>query len=71
MSLAKQGMTMLIVTHEIGFAKAVADRIIFMDEGEICETGDQLLFHISTNRTCTTFLNQFFYIETVKGRDII
>ena len=71
MSLAKQGMTMLIVTHEIGFAKAVADRIIFMDEGEICETGDPTTFHISTNRTCTTFLNQFFYIETVKGRDII
>ena len=72
MSLAKQGMTMLIVTHEMGFAKAVADRIIFMDEGEICETGDPTtFFHISTNRTCTTFLNQFFYIETVKGRDII
>ncbi len=47
MSLAKQGMTMLIVTHEMGFAKAVADRIIFMDEGEICETGDPTtFFHI-------------------------
>lgn len=44
MSLAKQGMTMLIVTHEMGFAKAVADRIIFMDEGEICETGDPTTF---------------------------
>lgn len=35
--LAEQGMTMLCVTHEMGFAKAVADRVIFMDEGEIIE----------------------------------
>lgn len=35
--LADQGMTMLCVTHEMGFAKAVADRVIFMDEGEIVE----------------------------------
>ena len=36
--LAKQGMTMLCVTHEMGFAKAVADRVMFMDGGEIVET---------------------------------
>ena len=36
-SLAGQGMTMLVVTHEMGFARAVADRIIFMDEGQIVE----------------------------------
>ncbi|MBU1211388.1 MAG: amino acid ABC transporter ATP-binding protein [Alphaproteobacteria bacterium] len=36
-ALAEQGMTMLCVTHEMGFAKAVADRVIFMDEGEIVE----------------------------------
>lgn len=35
--LAAQGMTMLVVTHEMGFARAVADRVIFMDEGEIVE----------------------------------
>jgi general L-amino acid transport system ATP-binding protein len=35
--LARQGMTMLVVTHEMGFARAVADRIIFMDEGRIVE----------------------------------
>jgi general L-amino acid transport system ATP-binding protein len=35
--LARQGMTMLVVTHEMGFARAVADRVIFMDEGEIVE----------------------------------
>jgi general L-amino acid transport system ATP-binding protein len=36
-SLAEDGMTMLIVTHEMGFARQVADRIIFMDEGQIVE----------------------------------
>ena len=37
--LAKEGMTMICVTHEMGFARQVADRIIFMDEGEILEEG--------------------------------
>jgi polar amino acid transport system ATP-binding protein len=37
--LAEQGMTMLLVTHEIGFAKNVADRLVFMHEGEIWEQG--------------------------------
>lgn len=36
-SLAKDGMTMLVVTHEMGFAKEVADRVVFMDKGEIVE----------------------------------
>ena len=35
--LAQDGMTMLVVTHEMGFAKEVADRIVFMDEGQIVE----------------------------------
>lgn len=38
-SLAKDGMTMVVVTHEMGFAKEVADRVIFMDEGKIVEEG--------------------------------
>ena len=38
-SLAKEGMTMIVVTHEMGFAKEVADRVIFMDEGRILEEG--------------------------------
>lgn len=37
--LAKEGMTMIVVTHEMGFAKEVADRILFMDEGKIVEIG--------------------------------
>jgi general L-amino acid transport system ATP-binding protein len=36
-SLAREGMTMIVVTHEMGFAKSVADRVIFMDRGEIVE----------------------------------
>ena len=35
--LAREGMTMIVVTHEMGFARSVADRVIFMDEGEIVE----------------------------------
>lgn len=35
--LAEEGMTMLCVSHEMGFARTVADRVIFMDEGEIIE----------------------------------
>lgn len=38
-TLAKEGMTMVCVTHEMGFAREVADRVIFMDEGKILETG--------------------------------
>jgi ABC-type polar amino acid transport system ATPase subunit len=38
-SLADEGMTMVIVTHEIGFARDVADRVIYMDQGEIAEEG--------------------------------
>ena len=39
LELAKDGMTMLLVTHEMGFAKAAADKIVFMSDGEIIETG--------------------------------
>ncbi len=38
--LAKEGMTMMVVTHEMGFARRVADTVVFMDEGEIVERGD-------------------------------
>lgn len=39
-NLAKEGMTMVVVTHEMGFAKEVCDRVIFMADGEIVEEGD-------------------------------
>ena len=37
--LAQEGMTMLVVTHEMGFARAVANQVVFMDQGVICEQG--------------------------------
>jgi glutamate/aspartate transport system ATP-binding protein len=42
--LARQGMTMVCVTHEMGFARSVANRILFMDGGEIVETADAITF---------------------------
>ena len=51
--LANQGITMLCVTHEMGFAKAVADRVIFMDQGQIVEENTPVEFfnHPKTDRT--------------------
>lgn len=52
--LAKEGMTMVIVTHEMGFAKEVGDRILFMDEGIVMEEGlpQELFEHPQNPRTC-------------------
>ncbi|HPU50797.1 MAG TPA: amino acid ABC transporter ATP-binding protein [Burkholderiaceae bacterium] len=57
--LARDGMTMLVVTHEMGFARAVADRVIFMDEGEIVEqnTPDEFFSHPRNERS-QRFLSQ-------------
>tara|TARA_B100000686_G_C16753680_1_gene954096 strand:- start:100 stop:837 length:738 start_codon:yes stop_codon:yes gene_type:complete len=57
--LAEEGMTMVVVTHEMGFARKVADRMVFMDEGSIVETGNPKQFFDSpkTDR-CKLFLNQ-------------
>ncbi|MEQ7051480.1 amino acid ABC transporter ATP-binding protein [Paenibacillus alvei] len=43
-TLAKEGMTMVVVTHEMGFAKEVADRIVFMDQGRIVEEAEPVSF---------------------------
>ena len=40
--LAREGMTMIVVSHEMGFAKQVADRVIFMDAGQIVEQGSPI-----------------------------
>ena len=52
-SLADGGMTMICVTHEMGFAKAVADRVIFMDQGQIVEENNPEDFfnHPKTDRS--------------------
>lgn len=51
--LAGEGITMVVVTHEMGFARQVADRVIFMDEGQILETGNPEHFFVNPthNRT--------------------
>lgn len=60
--LAKGGITMMVVTHEMGFAKAVADRIIFMDAGEIIEENTPLEFFSNPkNERTKTFLNQILH----------
>jgi ABC-type polar amino acid transport system ATPase subunit len=57
--LAKSGMTMICVTHEMGFAKQVADRIIFMDQGEIVEENTpEEFFNNPQNVRTKTFLDQ-------------
>jgi ABC-type polar amino acid transport system ATPase subunit len=57
--LADDGMTMLCVTHEMGFARQVADRVIFMDKGEIVEEGRPAeLFDNPKNERTRTFLSQ-------------
>jgi general L-amino acid transport system ATP-binding protein len=45
--LAAEGMTMIVVTHEMGFARTVADRVVFMDEGEIVESAPPAEFFSS------------------------
>ncbi|MEM1074047.1 MAG: amino acid ABC transporter ATP-binding protein [Pseudomonadota bacterium] len=58
-TLAEEGMTMICVTHEMGFARKVADRVIFMDAGEIIEEGDPQSFFDSPKSARTrTFLDQ-------------
>jgi len=47
--LAREGMTMVVVTHEMGFARQVADKIVFMDQGEILEVGTPKHFFNSPN----------------------
>jgi len=57
--LAKEGMTMAVVTHEMGFAREVADRVIFMDEGKILEeTEPNQFFDNPQNKRTIKFLSQ-------------
>ena len=57
--LAHRGMTMVIVTHEMGFAKEVADRVLFMDEGMIVEQGTpEEIFGNPQNERTKSFLSK-------------
>jgi polar amino acid transport system ATP-binding protein len=64
LDLAKGGMTMLVVSHEIGFCRAAADEIIFMDEGQIVETGHPsvLLTNPNSKRT-KQFLHKIINLD--------
>jgi len=57
--LANDGMTMVVVTHEMGFARRVADRMVFMDAGEIVETGTpETFFTAPKSQRCRDFLGR-------------
>ncbi|MCG8493623.1 MAG: amino acid ABC transporter ATP-binding protein, partial [Sneathiellales bacterium] len=61
-SLAEEGMTMICVTHEMGFAKTVADRVIFMDAGEIIEQAPpQEFFDNPQSERTKLFLSQILH----------
>jgi polar amino acid transport system ATP-binding protein len=58
-TLALEGMTMVVVTHEMGFAREVADRVIFMDEGQVVEVGTpEHFFKNPTHDRTKLFLSQ-------------
>lgn len=62
-SLAKEGMTMVIVTHEMGFAKEVGSRVVFMDEGKIIEEGTPTkIFDNSKSMRLKKFLNKILNV---------
>jgi polar amino acid transport system ATP-binding protein len=61
-NLAEQHMTMIIVSHELGFAEQVAHRLVFMDEGQIIEQGDpHQVLHQPTHARTRSFLGQLTF----------
>jgi len=69
LDLAQGGMTMLIVTHEMAFARAVADRILFMDRGRIAEQNDpETFFSAPQTARAQRFLERFSYVENMPKR---
>ena len=70
LDLADEGSTMIVVTHEMQFARAVADRVIFLDEGRICEEGppEEFFDHPKTERA-RQFLQTFTFERKHKKRN--
>jgi len=59
LELAEEGMTMVVVTHEMGFARKAADTMVFMDEGKIVETGEpKTFFESPRTKRCEQFLDR-------------
>jgi polar amino acid transport system ATP-binding protein len=62
LDLAAEGMTMVVVSHEMGFVRAAADRVVFMDEGQIVEaTTPELLFSAPQHERTQRFLSQILH----------
>ncbi len=60
--LAEEGMTMIVVTHEMGFARKVADQMVFMDAGEVVETGPPAdFFKAPRTERCRAFLDKILH----------
>ena len=60
--LASEGMTMLCVTHEMGFARRVADRVVFMDQGRVVEEAPpQTFFSAPRSERCRSFLDRILH----------
>lgn len=69
LDLARGGMTLLIVTHEMAFARAVADRILFMDGGVIAEQNDpETFFSNPQTARAQQFLEKFSHVENLPRR---
>jgi polar amino acid transport system ATP-binding protein len=69
-TLAREGMTMAVVTHEMGFAREVADRIVFMDQGEIVEVGTpDHFFERPEHPRLKKFLSQILMCCKWSGRE--
>jgi ABC-type polar amino acid transport system ATPase subunit len=65
--LADEGMTMVVVTHEMGFAERVADRVIMMDNGQIVEIGPPAeIFHRARNERTRRFLDQLHWEKEIE-----
>ncbi len=64
LNLAKEGMTMVVVSHEMGFAKAAASRCVFMDEGQIIEAGSpEELFSAPKQERTKQFLSKVIHVR--------
>ena len=69
--LASEGMTMVVVTHEMAFARDVADRVIFMDQGGIMEEGIGSGFFLAPKtERAKRFLETFTYNKITRNRRI-
>ena len=71
-TLAEEGMTMIVVTHEMGFARRVANRVVFMEEGRVLEEGDsETIFTSPKEKRTQEFINRITVIQRERKAMII